>query len=186
MLQYCHFLNYSTDEDKPFISKLSLLFLMLSVWTSVLIMVPVIWFTIMYNFSTIKISCKICKNRWGSSVPRVSVPVSCLCLYLWVSPNPIKIYFDAELARQTNCSECDLFTLLYFVSKPLNPPNDLQQIFSFAPMFRVDTLLSLGVSCICVYVYIYTCNDLCQHATSVVSVGPVPKGVDSDLSSWIM
>lgn len=55
-LPYCHFLSYCTDEDKPFISKLSLLFPIVAVGTSKLIMVLVILFIIMYSFSTIKIS----------------------------------------------------------------------------------------------------------------------------------
>lgn len=38
---------------------------------------------------------------------------------------------------------------------------------------------------VCVYIKIYK-NDLHQHATSVVSIGPVHKGVDSNLSSWII
>lgn len=59
VLQYCHFLNYSTNEDKPLINKLNLLFLVLTLWASVLIMLLVIWFISMYNFSTIKRSWKI-------------------------------------------------------------------------------------------------------------------------------
>lgn len=62
VLQYCHFLNYCTNEDRPFISKLSLLFPVVTVRTSILIVVLVIWFIVMHNFSTIK-SWKILKHR---------------------------------------------------------------------------------------------------------------------------
>lgn len=174
MVQNHRFLNYNTNEDKPFVSKQSLLFLMLTLWTSVVIMVLVTSFIVMYNFPIIKRSWKIYKDRWGSGVPRVSVLLSRLSLCQWGSVNPVKIYLDARLARQTNCSERDFPPCHFLYPKS----GTSSRFFLREGCKRTDAFLpenqEEGV-----------CIDHHWYAVSFVSVGPVHKGVGWNLSSCI-
>lgn len=99
-------------------------------------------------------------------MPGVNIYVSCLCFFLWLSLNPVEIYFDAGLARWANCSECDFFTLPHIVFRTLNIFN-LWQISSFLQ----SRYISFPESKLCIYVCI-------SPFISVLLLSTVHNGVD--------